>query len=70
MSENEAVLKIIASKTREYDELTRLYIELGEKHQKALIDVVKLRKMVLQWEKENGVLQESLDACQRELMDK
>jgi len=29
-----------------------------------------LTKLIVQWEKENKILQESLDQCQRELMDK
>lgn len=97
-TENNAVIKIIAKHTKEYNELLLEHNTLLEVHTKTVNDYFELKekmrdylddnadieaerykikkknaqlvKIIVQWEKENGILQESLDACQRALEDK
>ena len=64
---NGASLKVIENQIREISELNRLFMELGEKHKKALIEIVELKEMLLLWEKDNCILQESLDNSERDL---
>ena len=84
MSENEAVVKIIANHNREFKELNGKFKALMIVHTKTVNDFVDmnlvygelkkqnkdLRAIVVRWERDNKRLQESLDALQRELMDK
>ena len=84
MSENEAVVKIIANHNREFKELSGKFKALMIVHTKTVNDFADmsltygelkkqnkdLRAIVVRWERDNKRLQESLDALQRELMDK
>ena len=83
MSDNSAVVKIIANHTKEYNALILQHNTLLKVHVKTVEDFgkldlkayelrkqnKKLRDMLMRWEKENKILQESLDQCQRELLD-
>ena len=60
MSENNAVIKVVADNERVIADLQILNKQLTRERD-------EYRKMVLQWEAENGVLQESLDGAQREI---
>lgn len=78
---NSAVLKIIAQHTKEYNELLIQHNALMVVHTKTVNEFAdkslecgelkrknkQLVRIVVQWEKENAILEESLDACQREI---
>ena len=80
-TENNAVIKIIAKHTKEYNELLIQHNALMVVHTKTVnefadkcmaFDELKgnnkvLKTIVVRFEMENKILQESLDACQREL---
>ena len=84
MSENSAVVKIIAKHTKEYNDLLSEHNVLMKVHVKTVNDYADkcmafnelkkqnkdLRVLVVRFQRENGVLQESLDECQRALEDK
>lgn len=75
---NGAALKVIEKQPREYNALILEHNDLLEVHIKTVNDFAKLdlkayelrkdnrdlRKIIKQWEKENEILQESLDGCQ------
>ena len=81
---DKAVLEVIKNQTREYTDLLKQHNTLMIVHTKTVNDFADLemkrcelrkqnkdiRTLLVRWEKENKVLQESLDQCERELMDK
>ena len=81
---NKAVLEVIKNQTKEYTDLLHQYNTLMKVHVKTIDDCAlieskrydlrkqnkDLRAIVVRWERDNKRLQESLDALQRELMDK
>lgn len=84
MTDNSAVVKIIAKHTKEYNELLKEHNTLLKVHVKSInicaeIECKRyelrkengeLRKLLKQAESDRKIAQESLDQCQRELMDK
>ena len=84
MSDNSAIVKIIAKHTKEYNLLNSDYKQLSITYLKVLDEKTNvdakcsvlrkqnkdLRVLLVRFERDNKMLQESLDQCQRELMDK
>ncbi len=82
-TENSAVVKIIAKHTKEYNELLNQHNALMVVHTKTVNEFAdmslkcgelkrknrQLVKIIVQWEKENAILQESLDGCERDLLE-
>ena len=74
MSDNNAVIKIIAKHTKEYNKLLSEHNVMLKVHVKTVNDYAdkcmafdEMKKLLKQWQKENGILQESLDGAQREI---
>ena len=81
---NKAVLEVIKNQTHEYNRLLSEHNTLLKVHTKTVNDYADkcmafnelkkqnkdLRVLVVRFQRENGVLQESLDECQRALEDK
>ena len=74
MSDNSAVIKIVAKHTKEYNALLLQHNTLLKVHVKTVEEFAEsesknyeLRKLLKQWKKENETLQESLDQCQRDV---
>ena len=84
MANEKAVLEVIRNQTREYTDLLRQHNTLMKVHVKAIDDCAlieskrydlrkqnkDLRALVVRFERDNKRLQESLDHCERELMEK
>ena len=80
-TENTATIKVVAKQLKEYNELLIQHNALMVVHTKTVNEFADKRlecgelkkknaqlvKIIVQWEKENAILQESLDACQRDL---
>ena len=70
MSDNSAVVKIIAKHTKEYNELSVKFKTLMKVHTKTVNDFADKSLAYAELKRDNKMLRESLDQAERELMEK